>query len=64
MKKVLELAGNLSGILGLVLCAVAGGSRLSGAYYTAGFTTTVVFNAGVGLMVAACLAKIHLLGSR
>ncbi|HXV75577.1 MAG TPA: hypothetical protein VD788_04600 [Candidatus Polarisedimenticolaceae bacterium] len=64
MKKWIERAGNLSGVVGLAVCVVAGLSRLTGAFYTAGFQTMVLFNVGVGLMVAGCLAKLHALSER
>ena len=64
MSKLFVLAGNGLGLIGVLVCAVAGVSRLTGAFYTAGFQTMVLFNVGVGLMVAACLAKLHALAQR
>jgi len=64
MNEKIDLAGSLIGILGLLISAVAGVWRLSGSFYLINFETMVMFNVGVGMMVAACLAKIHALGSR
>jgi hypothetical protein len=64
MNKLIEGMGNGIGLLGIATCTVAGLSRLTGEWYTLGFQSMVLFNVGIGLMVAACLAKLHVLGSR
>jgi hypothetical protein len=64
MNKLIELVGNLVGVVGLVVCLFAGLTRLTGSFHAGGFETMVLFNVGVGLMVAGCLAKLHLLGTR
>jgi len=63
MDKLLTLTGNILAALGVLLCFVAGIARLSGSYYVFSYEAMTVFNAGVGVMVAACLAKLHLLTS-
>lgn len=64
MNKNLALLGSVSGILGIVICFISGLGRVAGFYYIMGFQSTTVFNAGVGLMVFACLMKLDALQSR
>lgn len=59
MYKHLALAGSISGILGMVICLVAGLARIGGFYYLATYQSTTVFNMGLGLMVFACLVKLE-----
>jgi len=59
MSKALAIAGNILSGLGLLICLVAGILRLSGNYYVFSYEAMTVFNAGVGVMVTACLAKLH-----
>lgn len=56
-----DLIGTLFGILGIALCAVAGGARLGGAYHLLGFEVGTLFDAGVALLVLATLAKVQAL---
>jgi hypothetical protein len=59
MYKNLVLAGSIAGYLGALTCLVAGLARIAGFYYLAGYQSTTLFNAGVGLMVFACLVKLN-----
>ena len=59
MNKLLELLGNVIGATGIIVCALAGGSRLLGAYHLLGFETVTLFIGGIALMVMACLLKVH-----
>jgi len=61
MEQVLDRAGMAAGLFGALVCLVAGVVRLGGSYTLVGFDLATVFNVGVGLMVAACLAKLHVL---
>ena len=61
MYKNLVLAGSISGILGALICLVAGLARIAGFYYLAGYQSTTLFIAGLGLMVFACLVKLETL---
>lgn len=61
MYKNLVLAGSISGILGALLCLVAGLARIAGFYYLAGYQSTTLFIAGLGLMIFACLVKLETL---
>jgi hypothetical protein len=59
MYKYLALAGFISGIVGMLVCLIAGLARVAGTYYLAGYQSTTVFNMGVGLMVFACLVRLE-----
>ena len=61
MKHLLESGGNAAALLGALLCLVASGARIAGAYYLMGFELMTLFTGGMGLMLTACLAKLHLL---
>ena len=61
MKLLLESGGNGAALLGVLVCLVAGGARVAGVYYFMGFELLTLFTGGMGLMLAGCLAKLHLL---
>ena len=61
MPKAFEAIANLAAILGIVVCAVAGGARLTGSYHVASYEAMTLFNVGVGLMVFAALVKLEVL---
>jgi len=64
MTALLDRAGSVFALVGLLVCAVAVLTRLGGAFYLAGFELGVLFNAGVALLVIAVLAKVQVLISR
>ena len=60
MQQLIRLSGNVAAVLGVLCCAVAVLSRLSGSYYVPGGVEAMsVFSLGVGMMVFACLAKLE-----
>ena len=59
MAKLIDIAGNVAALLGILICLVSGISRLLGNWETAGYSTMTLFTLGIGLMVFACLAKLH-----
>ncbi|CAA0123453.1 Uncharacterised protein [Halioglobus japonicus] len=63
MYKNLVLAGSIAGILGALTCLITGLARMAGFYYLAGYQSTTLFTAGIGLMVFACLIKLENLQS-
>ena len=63
MRDKLELVGNAAGLLGVVLCLGAGLGRVAGFYILAGFEPMSLYLGGMGFMLGACLAKLHLLGA-
>jgi hypothetical protein len=48
------LAGKVLGIIGIVMCVIAGITRLSGHYTLGGFPAITLFEGGTGVMVAGC----------
>ena len=63
MRQVLNRAGSAAGVAGIMVCAVSGAVRVSGGFYLAGFESTTIFTAGMGLMLLACLLKLESLTS-
>ena len=65
MDKVIEAVGNIAAVFGILACLVSGVFNLMGHHrvFDASLVESV-FLFGVGLMVMACLAKLHLLSSR
>lgn len=59
MVKLLGLIGNSAGLLGVLVCLVAGVARLAGSYYVLGYEGITLLTAGTSLMVMACLIKLH-----
>jgi len=56
MNKLLDFTGNIAAALGILVCLVAGASRLTGNYYVLGCQA-------IALMVMACLTKLHRLSA-
>ncbi len=54
MERAIMVIGNLSALLGLLLCGGAAVTRLFGSYYTFGYASMTLFQAGTGLLVLAC----------
>lgn len=65
MQQLIRWSANAAAVLGMLCCAVAALSRLSGSWYVLGGPeATSVFTLGIGLMVFACLGKLELLLQR
>lgn len=64
MNRLLNTAGTLLALLGLLVCAAAVLTRLSGSYYLAGIELTPLLTAGIALLLMAALAKLQLLVNR
>lgn len=64
LQKFLLWVGRLSGLLGVVVCAVAVVARLSGLHELMGFQSATVMHAGVAAMVLGCLGYLALLARR
>lgn len=63
-RQYLSIVGNAAALLGIALCAVSGLARLAGSYVLGGMELGTLFQGGIGLMLLACLAKLHLLTSQ
>ena len=59
MDRMLTLAGNLSALIGILLCGGAGIARVLGHYLLSGYATMTLFQVGTGFMVLACLCKLE-----
>lgn len=63
MERLLAVIGNGAGVVGVLICLVAGATRLAGSFYAFGYEAGTLFLGGTALMVMACLAKLHQLTS-
>lgn len=61
MTKLLNIAGNVAGIIGMALCLFAGVARLAGMYDIVGFELITLFIVGIAAMAIGILAKTHAL---
>jgi hypothetical protein len=61
MMKLIRSVGDAAGVLGILVCVVAGLARLGGTWSVAGVQIAALFQVGIGLMVFACLAKVQAL---
>ncbi|WP_275098445.1 hypothetical protein [Sedimenticola hydrogenitrophicus] len=61
MNTLLANIGTVAGIIGILVCLIAGLARLGGFYYLAGFESMTLLNTGVALMVLAILMKVELI---
>ena len=59
MEKTIDIIGSVLGVLGILVCLLAGVSRVVGSHYLLGFETITLFIGGISIMVAACLAKLQ-----
>lgn len=64
MNKLIGVAGNVAAVAGILVCVLTGAARIFGIYEIAGIDAIAGFTVGIGLMVFACLAKLHLLTVR
>ena len=64
MEAILLTGGWLAGAIGLVLTAVAAGTRLAGHYWVADYATSTVLQGGIAAMLVGCLAFLAVLASR
>jgi len=59
MDKTLEIIGSVVGVIGILICLVAGINRMTGGHYLFGYETVTLFTGGIGLMVMGCLTKLQ-----
>jgi type IV secretory pathway VirB2 component (pilin) len=60
----LGIVANIVAAIGVVVCAVAGFSRLLGSYHVLGYQAMTLFIGGISLMVFAVLIKLHIVERR
>jgi type IV secretory pathway VirB2 component (pilin) len=63
-EKFLGIVANIVAAIGVVVCAVAGFSRLLGSYHVLGYQAMTLFIGGISLMVFAVLIKLHIVERR
>jgi hypothetical protein len=63
MQKLLETAALVTGLLGAIVCLVAGIYRISGSFHLANFEAMSLFVGGVGLMIFSALLKLEVIHS-
>lgn len=64
MNNLLEWLGNIVAAVGILICLLAGLTRMAGSYYVFGYEALTLFIGGTALMVFACLVKLHQLSRR
>jgi hypothetical protein len=64
METLLIWIGRLAGVAGVVLCVIAGATRLLGAYWLGQFQTTTLLQVGIAGMVLGCLCLLMALLER
>ena len=64
MHQFFNSLGSLAGIVGALVCLVAGFGRVFGSFHVGGYSANTLFIMGMGLMVFACLVKLEILLSR
>jgi len=64
MDKLFKLAGDLGAVAGILVCIVAGISRIGGNYHLAGFETVTLFIVGIAIMLTATLVKLYRIENR
>jgi hypothetical protein len=64
MDKILKQVGNGAAALGLIVCLVAGLSRLLGSFHLLGFQSVTLFIGGMALMVFANMTMLYRLSAR
>lgn len=63
-KDFLATFANIVAAIGVVICAVAGLSRLLGSYHVIGYEAMTLFIGGISLMVFSVLIKLHIIEGR
>ena len=64
MNKLISVTGDVAAVVGILVCVLTSAARVFGTYQIAGVGTMALFTVGIGIMVFACLAKLHLLTVR
>ena len=63
-ERFLGIAANIVAAIGVIVCAVAGFSRLLGSYHVIGYEAMTLFIGGISLMAFATLIKLYVLERR
>jgi hypothetical protein len=60
----LAWVGRLLGLIGIVVCAIAGLGRLAGHYTLHGFPLITLFEGGTAVLIAGCFCLLWVLAAR
>ncbi len=63
MKRLFDLGGTLTGLLGTLVCAAAVLARVAGQHFVYGSETRAWLLGGIALLVLGCFLKLHALTS-
>ena len=61
MRKLLGTVASVAGLVGALVCLLAGISRVTGGFHLGGFESMTVFIGGIGLMVFSVVLKLELI---
>ena len=64
METSLLWIGRLAGGVGVLMCLIAVGARLTGAFWIGGFQAGTLLQAGMAAMILGCLAHLVVLTAR
>ena len=64
MEPLLLWIGRLSGVVGVLLCALAVYNRLTGSFFAGGFQIGTLLQAGMTALLLACLCHLMVLTNR
>jgi len=64
MKEFLNGLGSAAAVFGMLVCLIAGVSRVMGSYYLMGFQANTLFSVGISFLVLAILLKVETLIQR
>lgn len=59
MNRLLANLGSIAGIIGILICLVAGLVRLSGSFYLSGYSAQSLFVIGIASIIMACYLKLE-----
>jgi len=59
MTTLLATTGTISGIVGILLCTIAGMARLSGSFYLLGYEANSLLMVGIAFITMACFIKLE-----
>ena len=61
MRKLLGTVASIAGLLGALICLLAGISRVTGGFHLGDFEAMTIFVGGIGLMVFSAVLKLELI---
>ncbi|MCP4341868.1 MAG: hypothetical protein GY799_24040 [Desulfobulbaceae bacterium] len=59
MAALFAITGTISGIVGILLCTIAGIVRLTGSFFLLGYQANTLLMVGVAFLAMACFIKLE-----